>query len=259
MEFSGKKEIVKQVQKLLGFGEECIDGIDGSKTWNAILSKIKNATGEPEPIVTTVSESPAILSLKALKLILDYEIGGGEAYFNRFLKRPTWPKGASGVTLGIGYDLGYNDIEQFTTDWSNLLSSSDFNRLSKVLGKKGTTAAAVVGSVKDIEIPWGSALQVFQSNTVPRFVAETLKAFPKADQLHPDAFGALVSIVFNRGGSTTGDSRREMYNIKSLVLAKDYNGIAKEVRAMKRLWINKGLDGLLKRRDEEADLIDSCG
>ena len=33
---------------------------------------------------------------------------------------------------------------------------------------------------------------------------------------------------------------------------------ARVLRAMKRLWVNKGLDGLLKRRDAEADLVESC-
>jgi GH24 family phage-related lysozyme (muramidase) len=30
------------------------------------------------------------------------------------------------------------------------------------------------------------------------------------------------------------------------------------VRSMKRLWVGKGLDGLLRRRDEEAELIEKA-
>ena len=33
---------------------------------------------------------------------------------------------------------------------------------------------------------------------------------------------------------------------------------ANEVNAMKRIWINKGLDGLLQRRTDEAALIRKC-
>ena len=45
MNFKGKKEVVKAVQKLLGVSA---DGADGPVTWNAILAKLstKNA---PEP------------------------------------------------------------------------------------------------------------------------------------------------------------------------------------------------------------------
>jgi uncharacterized membrane protein YgaE (UPF0421/DUF939 family) len=50
----------------------------------------------------------------------------------------------------------------------------------------------------------------------------------------------------------------EMKNIKELIPSKDYKGIAKEVRKMKRIWIGKGLDGLLERRETEAKLIESC-
>jgi GH24 family phage-related lysozyme (muramidase) len=49
-----------------------------------------------------------------------------------------------------------------------------------------------------------------------------------------------------------------MLNIRNLIDSKNYKAIANEVRKMKRLWINKGLDGLLARRDEEAALIESC-
>jgi GH24 family phage-related lysozyme (muramidase) len=93
---------------------------------------------------------------------------------------------------------------------------------------------------------------------LPRFINETKKAFPNSDKLHPDAFGALVSLVFNRGASVSGPSRIEMLNIRNLIDSKNYEAIANEVRKMKRLWIGKGLDGLLVRRDDEASLIASC-
>ena len=39
--------------------------------------------------------------------------------------------------------------------------------------------------------------------------------------------------------------------------AGDLQEIADQIRAMKRLWVGKGVDGLLKRRDAEADLVES--
>ena len=59
------------------------------------------------------------LSDKAYNLILKYEVGGGSAYYNKALKNPCYPGGASGVTIGIGYDLGYNTKAQFTNDWKS--------------------------------------------------------------------------------------------------------------------------------------------
>jgi GH24 family phage-related lysozyme (muramidase) len=46
-----------------------------------------------------------------------------------------------------------------------------------------------------------------------------------------------------------------MKAIKTLVKKKDLAGIAEQFISMKRLWANKSLPGLLKRRDKEARLI----
>ena len=52
-----------------------------------------------------------------------------------------------------------------------------------------------------------------------------------------------------------GESRKEMAEIKPLVEQQNYAGISQQIKSMKRLWEDKGLDGLLKRRDDEAKLI----
>lgn len=222
-------------------------------------SVAKAAQAAPAPSAVTVpvpvQEPELPISQKALDLIIKHEVGGGEAYYNKALKKPCYPGGASGVTIGVGYDLGYNSEDQFTADWGKVLTGDIFARLSKCLGAKSASAKSLIPAVKDIEIPWESALKVFKESTLPRFVKETLKAFPGADELHPDAFGALVSLVFNRGAAVTGKNREEMKNIRGLISSKNYAAIAKEIVNMKRIWVGKGLDGLLRRRDEEAALV----
>ena len=49
-----------------------------------------------------------------MKSFLDYDWttvinfeSGGENYYNKYLKSVSWPGGASGLTIGIGADLGY--------------------------------------------------------------------------------------------------------------------------------------------------------
>jgi GH24 family phage-related lysozyme (muramidase) len=290
MEFDGKKHIVIGVQRALGLVADGIagkatwaaigqklgggnnivgvqaalglvaDGIDGPTTWKAISTKIR-AQAQIGDIVIPSSQPTAGISANAYKLILKYEVGGGRSYYNKALKHPCYPGGASGVTIGIGYDMGYNTAAQFATDWKGVLPASDYHRLVPHLGKKRGNAKAAIASVKDISVSWEAAEVVFKRNTLPRFIAETIRAFPGAEKLHPDAFGALVSLVFNRGGSISGRSRSEMLNIrKALASGHDdiYNYIAKQIVDMKRLWVGKGLDGLLTRRDEEAKLVKSC-
>lgn len=198
------------------------------------------------------------MSEKALKLILDFEVGGGQRYYDAKLARPTWPGEKSGVTIGVGYDLGYNSETQFRADWPKLPLEVR-NRLCTVVGIKGPAAQPAARRVRDILIPWALAFDVFMRRTVPRFEAEMLKAFPGAEELPADAYWALVSLVFNRGGALQGKNREDMQDIHNIlrdgVQAGDLEAIAEQLREMKRIWRGRGLDGLVRRREAEAVLV----
>ena len=169
-----------------------------------------------------------------------------------------WPGGDSGITIGLGYDLGYEAAGDFENDWKPCLSDGDFTTLSQVLGLKGADAKAKASGLKAVKIKNSDAERVFLERSVPKYQKLTQQAFPGVDDLPADAQGALFSLVYNRGTSMNGDSRAEMRAIRDLVPKGDLQGIADQIRAMKRLWEGKGLDGLLKRRDAEADLVESC-
>ena len=197
------------------------------------------------------------ISPKAMKLLLDYEVGGGKSYYDKQLARPTWPGGKSGCTVGIGYDLGYTPRARFNSDW-HMLDQTTRDRLGATIGVKGTRASARAKEVRDIVIPWATAFEVFQRATVPFWISQTRAAFPGIDALPWDVAGALVSLVFNRGPAMDGKRRLEMRAIRDAVVANDLPAIAKQLRRMKRLWMGRGLDGLLARRDAEAALVESA-
>jgi hypothetical protein len=231
-----------------------------TKISNIFIKKTVESTGSVAPIF--LEKRTYGISKKTYDLIIKHETGG-ESYYNKALQRPTYPGGQSGVTIGIGYDLGYNTAESFARDWKNKLDAKVFARLHGCLGLKGKAASAKISELKNISISWESAVEVFNERTLPRFIKLTKTSFPSSDKLNPDAFGALVSIVFNRGGSTKGPSRVEMKNIKEAIASKPINSelykyIADQIVSMKRLWTGKGLDGLLRRRDEEAAIIRKC-
>jgi GH24 family phage-related lysozyme (muramidase) len=197
----------------------------------------------------------APISDKARDLILGFED----------LDQPgKWPGGQSGVTIGIGYDLGFATPEQFRADWSDCLSAGDCDTLAGVIGLTGQNAKARAAALKAIIIKRADANRVFMERSVPKAQQETAAAFPGVEKLPPDAQGALVSLVYNRGGGMgvqgkpSWDSRREMRAIRDAVARGDLKEIAAQLRSMKRLWEGKGLDGLVKRRDAEADLVESC-
>ena len=203
-----------------------------------------------------------MLSKKSLDLILEFEVGGGENYYNKFLKNPAWPEGQSGVTIGVGYDLGYVNKAEFSEDWKDLPKET-FDRLYKVVGIKGYNAKNLIRGLKDITIPWDLALKVFNNKTVTKFYNLTRETFPNFDNLPEDAKGGLVSLVFNRGNALEGDRRREMKLIRDgmkLVSTFDQKAltfIANQIRNMKRIWIGGSIEkGMSRRRDAEAKLIE---
>src|SRR5262249_20184295 len=192
----------------------------------------------------------------SLKLIIDFEVAGGEQYYDKHLQSPVWPGAASGVTIGVGYDLGYNSPATITSDWEQHLDQAVLAPLLATAGKTGQNAKAALASVKDIKVPWSAAFAVFQAVTIPKFTNLARNTFPGFDDLDPNCQGALVSLVFNRGGSLDGPRRVEMRAIRDLVPHKDYAGIAQQIRKMKRLWIGTDVEnGMSRRRDAEADLV----
>ena len=46
---------------------------------------------------------------------------GGRTYYEHFERHPEWPGGASGVTVGCGFDLGYSTAEEIGEAWSPYL------------------------------------------------------------------------------------------------------------------------------------------
>lgn len=203
-----------------------------------------------------------MLSKKSLNLILEFEVGGGENYYNKFLKNPTWPEGQSGVTIGVGYDLGYVNKTEFSEDWKDL-PKDIFDRLYKVVGIKGYNAKNLIRGLRDITIPWELSLQVFNNKTVAKFWNLTKDTFPNFDKMPEDAKGGLVSLVFNRGNALEGDRRREMklirdgMRITNTFDQKALSFIANQIRNMKRIWAGGSIEkGMSRRRDAEAKLIE---
>lgn len=197
-------------------------------------------------------------SPKTLDLLLEFEVGGGQKYYDKHLSKFTWPGGASGPTIAIGVDCGYYTASELATMFE-FLEPDQIKLIQGAAGKTGSSGKTYAQQLRaaGITVNWDQAVHMFETLTWPKFTKLAERAFPDVDKLHPDAYGAMVSLVFNRGTSMRGDSRKEMRVIKMLVPNKQYKKIAQQVREMKRLWVGKGLDGLLTRRDAEAKLIES--
>ena len=195
------------------------------------------------------------LSDAGLELLLEHEVGGGKAYFDKYLATPTWPGFESGITIGIGYDLGYATEAAFKGHWS-ALDEEIVERLQKSLGVKGLNARPFVSAFKDIKIEWDLALEVFTTYTCAQHTLNMLRFAPAAVDLPPDAQAALFSLIFNRGTSTKGERRVEMAQIAQVISAGQPEKVPFLIRQMKRLWPQGS--GLVRRREDEAKLWESA-
>jgi len=194
------------------------------------------------------------LSRRGIDFIIEQE-ATGEKYYTKRESRPNWPGESSGVTIGIGWDIGQNTAEALRQEWGQELWESHLERLEAVAGITGPKAEKYCEELNDIDIPWASAIRVFKKFTIPRYWALTLKAYPQAETIHPDAASALVSLVFNRGASLKGDRRIEMRAIQSALADNRLEAIPQLFKDQTRLWPDT--EGLRNRRIAEANLFQS--
>lgn len=193
---------------------------------------------------------------RAIDLIIAFEVGSPETYTAKY-QGPIYPGGASGPTVGVGYDLGHAMSSVILRDWERSPHAVRMATAAGVFGPK--LSPAWVKRHADIAIEWGLARQVFDQTNLLAHCRIAERAFGKGlNKLAPACKGAVVSVVFNRGGSMKGDSRREMRTIRDVCLVTgDESCVADQIRSMAR--INKGTSierGITRRRNQEAALCE---
>lgn len=199
------------------------------------------------------------ISSAAETLIINEETGG-ESYYNAHEIRPDYPGGASGVTVGIGYDLGYSTPATIASDWGQLLPDDAVHALQSVAGIKGAAARSHAHELHWIAVPWDAAIAVFRTKDLPKWIDNCDRDLPNFEELSPDCRGALVSLAFNRGESWNTSAindptgrYREMRAIKQLMTTKQFDQIPTQFLSMRRLWPPGG--DLWGRREREAMLF----
>ena len=234
----GTEAAVREFQTANGLP---VTGTIDADTWQRLR-------GLPEP-------SPD-LPTRAVAFIAREEVSSRH-YYDTKCACPTWPGGASGVTIGVGYDLGYQG--EFDADWSDLLTPVQMDALRPWLGRQGAAASAGPAQLQAISIPWHAAWTVFIRRSLPGEITLTRGTFHGPVALPPLCLGVLVSLVYNRGTGMTDSpqfpgNRKEMRDIRDAVAAGRLGDVPAALRAMKRLWPEG--NGLRDRREREAKLFE---
>lgn len=249
-----------QLQQALGD----VEAIDAAREYRDGLADyfdrfVHRGAGAPR-----VKPSRRRIAQRAIDMIIGFEVSG-QIHYERALTHPVRPGGDSGITIGIGYDLGYKLTEWFREDWAGLLKDDTFDRLANACGAKGLVAARMLPDFADITVDWIPAHQQFVSTSLPRWIGQTLAVLPKSAGLSDESLGALVSLVMNRGASFNGrgDAYLEMNAIRDCLADGRVAAIPEEFRKMVRLWKEPAvsavdavkLRGLVSRRNVEASLF----
>lgn len=218
--------------------------------------------GGREQPPTRAKPSKTKISDRATSLIISFEVSSPAIYTKKYTQ-PVWPRGSSGVTLGIGYDVGYTKSDELNNDWNKYITAEVLDKLSTACSVRGEPARLIASKLSDIEVPWEIAHKQYLEVMQPRYVGMTERALPNFGDLSEDCRGALVSLVYNRGASFKISKLRdpsnryaEMRAIREAMIARRFDSIPELIRAMKRLWSIADLPGLHKRRDAEALLFE---
>ena len=233
---------------LLGFGK----AVPAPAPRAAELAPAPRPAAPPPAPAMAASDA---ISDAALNLIVTEEVSGA-AYYARHYTHFEWPAGASGPTIGIGYDCGYVTPAQARVDWDAFVGQGTIDAIVLACGLRGAVAQQFVRqSGGSVTVTWDQAIAQFRAREIPQWVAKVRARLPNFDELRPDCRGALVSVTYNRGVSfdLPGPRYAEMRSIKAHMAAKNFAAIPGDILSMQRLW-PKGGD-LWKRRAHEAALF----
>jgi hypothetical protein len=200
--------------------------------------------------------TPVRSSQKALDLITTEETGG-QVYYRTHYTHWDWPAGASGPTIGDGYDCGYVTPGEATRDWGDILTPDAVAVVVSACGIRGQAAHDWVRAHGDsVTVTWDQSVREFVEREVPKWDARVAACLPNLDALSGDSYGAILSLSYNRGTGGYDDPHprfAEMRAIKAHMTARAFDLIPAEFLSMRRLWPQGG--DLWRRRGHEADLF----
>lgn len=96
--------------------KQMVSGLADARLWDFLES-------QPHPFAPLDTNGVAFIAL---------EETGGLAYYQKITRFAHWPGGESGITIGVGYDLRFNKLEDFQKDWGHYLPAATCRNSPKI-------------------------------------------------------------------------------------------------------------------------------
>lgn len=214
----------------------------------ALRDAVDSIAVEPLPAPDT-SIDPAVVAL-----VVRWEVGSPAQYVRKY-QGVICPGGASGPTVGIGFDLGTQTPAEIRAAWG---WHPDIDRLVTASGQVGPEKCkAWRAAHRDIRVSYDDALRVFATHDWPRYMAMAARAYRNGwADLTLNHQRALGGNGYNRGFSFLGSRRTEMRVVRdTCVPGNDAPCTAGQLRASCRVWDSQPdiRKGLCARRYAEAE------
>jgi len=188
----------------------------------------------------TTSRPASKLSISAEGLRFIYLIEAQKGVSNHL----HWPKGASGVTLGPGYDMKERVSPSIVTDMIAIgIDSSSAQKIGEAAGKQGSDAQKFALENKNLVNLSQEQETKLLANIVPSY-ENIVRRNITVDLLQYE-FDALVSFAYNPGGK-----------FKNVAAQINQGNIVEAMKTIKSVVTSKGvvMKGLVNRREKEVSL-----
>ncbi|MBI3561642.1 MAG: peptidoglycan-binding protein [Gammaproteobacteria bacterium] len=220
------------------FGPKTYDAVRTFQRKNTLANAALAAKQDPPPAVPAMLPGTLRTSQRGLEFIYNHEAW---AEHSNILH---WPKGASGVTLGPGYDMKKRTSDEIKRDMLAIgLDSDTAQKIGQAAGLKGSKAEEFKDANKN--------LVKLTTEQEKQLLVLIVPAYEKIVQgaivipLTQNQFDALVCFAYNPGGE---------FNIVARYINHDKTGDGMTVIKNAVLSDGKVMKGLVNRRNDEIRL-----
>ncbi|WP_230328915.1 pesticin C-terminus-like muramidase [Serratia sp. YC16] len=236
--FGLKTELaVKKVQRKKGLH---VDGIAGRKTFSALGSHVETRAPQPPIGGSAGRQGPGAMGISQSGLRFIFNIEAWRGVSNHL----HWPGGASGVTLGPGYDMKARSIESIKNTMIAIgLDSATADKISAAAGLHHQQAKDFAKENHNLVV-----LTDTQETELLKFIVPAYERAVRNKILVPltqQEFDALVSFAYNPGG--------RLNNVAAFI---NQSKISDAMTEIKRAITSGGkvMKGLINRRNYEVEL-----